>query len=481
MNCLRDLLTRRRWLAVTSSGVGLAALATLYRDRLTGSSNNHQVGTSSDDMREPRAKRVIYLHQAGAPAQMDLFDYKPQLERWRGSELPASVRQGQRLTALTATQKSLPVTPSSFSFRQHGQSGAWLSELLPEHAKIVDDICFVRSMHTEAINHVQADSFLHTGSEQPGRPSLGAWLSYGLGRENDDLPAYVVLTSKGSALRGGESLQSSLWANGFLPAQHQGVKLRSQGEPVLYLSNPPGIDAAARRDMLDALAQLNQQTYQRYKDPETLARIEQFEIANRMQRSVPELADFSDESESTFKLYGKDARQPGTFAANCLLARRLAERNVRFIQLFHRGWDQHSSINFDLPKQARDVDQASAALVVDLKQRGLLEDTLVVWGSEFGRTVYCQGEITRTDYGRDHHPRCFTIWMAGGGVRAGMAYGQTDDYSYNVVDRPVHIHDLNATILHCLGIDHRKLTYRWNGRDFRLTDVGGNVISDILS
>ena len=486
MGQIRETLTRRRFLALTGSAAGVAALVSLLEGRLQlPNGSSAAAANSSNDGSVPpatrRASRVIYLHQSGAPSQMDLFDYKPMLAKWHGKELPASVRNNQRLTELTANQKSLPVTNSKFRFAQYGQSGAWLSELLPHHRKVVDDVCFIRSVHTEAINHVQASSFLHSGSEQPGRPSLGSWLSYGLGRINEDLPAYVVLTSRGSALRGGESLQSRLWSSGFLPSQHQGVKFRSKGDPVLYLSNPSGDRKPTSPGMAGTLSQLNRSTHTRYADPEILARIEQFELAYRMQHALPDVVDLSDEPDSTFELYGSDARRKGTFASNCLLARRLAERGVRFIQLFHRGWDQHSSINFDLPKQALDVDQASAALVQDLKQRGMLEDTLVIWGGEFGRTVFCQGELSRNDYGRDHHPRCFTMWMAGGGTKPGMTYGATDDYSYNVAENPVHVHDLNATILHCLGIDHRKLTYRWKGRDFRLTDVGGNVVQDILS
>lgn len=474
-------------------GVGVAALSSLltrcyYDQRLkvpladqpqpTVPPIGHPVATRVQP--GVRAKRIIYLHQGGAPSQVDLFDHKPVLAEWHGKDLPDSVRQGQRLTELTANQTSLPITSSKFKFAQYGQSGAWLSELLPHHQKIVDQVCFVRSMHTEAINHVQAASFTQTGSEQPGRPSMGAWVSYGLGSLNDDLPAYVVLTSKGSAFRGGESLQQRLWSSGFLPAEHQGVKFRSKADPVLYLSNPPGISRDQRRLQLDYLGKLNRRTFEAYGDLETAARMEQFEMAFRMQQSIPPLANLSDEPDSTFELYGEDARTPGTFAANCVLARRLAERDVRFIQLFHRGWDQHSAVNFDLPKQAKDVDQASAALVQDLAQRGMLEDTLVIWGSEFGRTVYCQGELSSPNYGRDHHPRCFTIWMAGGGIQPGTVYGETDELGYNVVENPVHVHDLNATILHCLGVDHRQLTFRFKGRDFRLTDVAGRIVEDLL-
>lgn len=482
----------RRVLLTTGigGGLGLAALSTLVSD----SDRRHTAGTQgihppiqpasrstqTDRLQLGKAKRVIYLHQAGAPSQVDLFDNKPDLQTWHGKNLPDSVRQGQRLTELTANQTSLSLAASKFQFAQYGQSGAWLSELLPYHRQIVDRVCFVRSMYTEAINHVQAASFTHTGSEQPGRPSLGSWLSYALGSQNADLPTYVVLTSKGSAYRGGESLQQQLWSSGFLPTSHQGVQFRSQRDAVLYLSNPQHLPNQLRRHQLSAIDKINHLTATQLGDPHALARVEQFEMAFRLQSSVPELTNLSDEPESTYQLYGDAARQPGTYAYNCLLARRLAERNVRFIQLFHRGWDQHSAINYELPKQAHDVDQASAALILDLERRGLLDETLVVWGSEFGRTSFSQGNINESGYGRDHHPRCFTVWLAGGGVRSGMVYGLTDQLGYNVVENGVHIHDLNATILHCLGIDHRRLTFPFKGRDFRLTDVGGNVVKDIL-
>ncbi len=468
-----DSLNRRAFLDGGAAALGSIALNSLAKE--SSASNTASLGPAAT------AKRVIYLHQAGAPSQLDLFDYKPNLAEWYGKDLPESVRGGQRLTELTANQESLPVAPSKFKFNKHGQSGTWLSELLPHHRKIVDKACFVRSMYTEAINHVQAASFLHTGSELAGRPSLGAWASYGLGDLNHDLPAYVVLTSKGSAYRSGESLQQRLWSSGFLPSEYQGIKFRAKRDPILYLSNPEGVSRAVRRRQLDAMAKMNRKGWQEHADSETLARIEQFELAFRMQDAVPDLADLSSEPESTFKLYGEDARSPGTYASNCVMARRLAERDVRFIQLFHRGWDQHSTVNDDLPKQCKDVDQASAALIEDLEQRGLLDDTLVIWGSEFGRTVYSQGDIASRSYGRDHHPRCFTLWMAGGGVRPGLTYGQTDELGYNVTSNPVHVHDLNATIMHCLGIDHTQLTYRFKGRDFRLTDTAGEVKTDLLA
>jgi hypothetical protein len=429
----------------------------------------------------PTAKRVIYLFQSGAPSQIDLFDYKPALEALRAKELPDSIRQGQRLTGMTATQTSFPVAPSLFHFAQHGQSGAWLSELLPHTARVVDSLCFIKSMNTEQINHDPAVTFCQTGFQLAGRPSIGSWLSYGLGSENKELPAFVVMISQGSGNRGDQPLYDRLWGSGFLPSKYQGVKFRGGGDPVLYLSNPPGVDPAMRRRYLDDLAQLNQANLREYHDPEIATRISQYEMAFKMQTSVPELTDLSKETERTFDLYGPDSRKPGTFAANCLLARRLAERDVRFIQLFHRGWDQHTNLPKQIRGQAKDTDQASAALITDLRERGLLKDTLVVWGGEFGRTVYSQGKLTADDYGRDHHPRCFTIWMAGGGIKPGLTVGETDDFSYNVVRDPVDIHDLHATILRTLGIDHTKLTFKFQGRNFRLTDVSGRVIDKALA
>jgi hypothetical protein len=470
-------LHRRDFMNEAAGGVLLAALATLLPSSESSAADKKTFGLP----RFPaRARHIIYMHHIGAPSQIDLFDYKPQLEKWHGTEIPASVRGDQRLTAFTADQKSLPITASKFHFSQHGQSAAWLSELLPHHSRIVDDVCFIRSMHTEAINHVTGASLTLTGSERAGRPSIGAWVNYGLGKESEELPAFVVLTSRGSAWTGGEALQSQLWSNGFLPAQYQGVQFRSTGDPVLYLSDPPGVTRSLRTKWLDTVRQLNGHADERWHDPEISARVQQFETAFRMQQAMPELVDTAQEPPHVFELYGEDARRPGSFAANCLLARRLVERGVRFVQLFHRGWDHHERLNESHPLQARDVDQASAALVLDLKQRGLLDETLVVWGSEFGRTVFCQGDLSNPNFGRDHHPRCFTVWLAGGGVRGGMTYGTTDDYSYNIVQDPVHIHDLNATLLHCLGVDHERLTFRHQGRDFRLTDVGGAVVRKIL-
>ncbi|MBM4002798.1 MAG: DUF1501 domain-containing protein [Planctomycetes bacterium] len=429
---------------------------------------------------EPTARRVLYLFQSGAPSQLDLFDPKPGLEPRRATELPDSIRQGQRLTGMTSKQSSFPVAPSRYAFARHGSSGAWISELLPHTARIADELCFVRSMHTEAINHDPAVTFFQTGAQLAGRPSMGSWLSYGLGSENQNLPAFVAMVSIGTGNPNDQPLYDRLWGSGFLPSRYQGVKFRSQGDPVLHLSNPPGIDGRLRRLMLDDLVALNQQRFEQEHDPEIATRIAQYELAFRMQSSVPELTDLTDEPEHVFELYGPDSRKPGSYAANCLLARRLLERGVRFVQLFHRGWDQHLNLPKQITGQCLDTDQPSAALIHDLRQRGLLDDTLVVWGGEFGRTVYCQGTLTAENYGRDHHPRCFTIWMSGGGIRPGITYGETDDYSYNIVRDPVHVHDLHATMLHCLGIDHTRLTYRYQGRDFRLTDVHGRVIRDLL-
>lgn len=428
----------------------------------------------------PKAKRVIYLFMSGAPSQLDLFDHKPNLLDRFDEELPSSIRRGQRITTMTSGQTRFPVAPSRFEFERHGAHGAWVSELLPETARIVDKIAIVKSVHTDAINHDPAITFIQTGHQQPGRPSLGSWLSYGLGSLNRDYPDFVVLHSTWSAKRDAQALYSRLWGSGFLPSEFQGCALRANGDPILYLANPAGIDRAQRRRMLDRLADLNRRTLAREGDPEIQARIAQYEMAYRLQRSVPELMDLADEPQSVLDLYGDDVNKPGTFAANCLMARRLAERDVRFIQVFHRGWDQHNNLPADLSRQCGDVDQAAAGLVRDLEQRGLLDDTLVVWGGEFGRTVYCQGKLTQKNYGRDHHPRCFSIWMAGGGIRPGIVYGQTDDYGYNITENPVHVHDLNATILHLLGIDHKRLTYRFQGRDFRLTDVHGRIVKDLL-
>lgn len=462
-------LQRRQFIQGGGLSLGGLALSSLMND------------TSAVTGRAPKAKRIIYLFMHGGPSQLDLFDHKPGLKKLHGQELPASVRGDQRLTGMTSGQKSLPITSSMFRFARHGQSGAWVSELLPHTAGIVDELCVVRSMHTEAINHDPAVTLLQTGHQQPGRPSFGAWLSYGLGCESKDLPAFVVMVSRGSAARPADPLYARLWGSGFLPSNHQGVALRSSGDPVLYLSNPSGVDAATRRDQLDVIAALNQKQLDEQHDPEIATRIAQYEMAFRMQTSVPDLTDFSDESEATLDAYGPQSRQPGTFAANCIMARRMAERGVRFIQLYHRGWDQHYNLPSDLRLQCGDVDQPCAALIRDLKQRGMLEDTLVVWGGEFGRTTYSQGKLEPTNHGRDHHGRCFTMWMAGGGIAPGVQFGETDDFCFNVTQNPVHVHDLNATLLHQFGIDHTRLTFRFQGRDYRLTDVHGEVVKGILS
>ena len=470
-------INRRQFFGRAATGIGAAALSSLIGPGVAEAA----ITPGSVPHFAPKAKRVIYLFQSGGPSQMDLFDYKPQMQKFQGTDLPTSIRMGQRITGMTSGQSTLPVASSMFEFQQHGQSGAWISELLPHTAKIADDLCIIKTLNTEAINHDPGITYLQTGHQQPGRPSLGAWMSYGLGSENDDLPGFIVLISHGSSKRDAQALFQRLWGSGFLPSEHQGVNFRAAADPVLYLSNPPGIDRNSRRRMLDGLQQLNEMQYHEYSDPEIVARIAQYEMAYRMQASVPDLTDLSDEPDSTFELYGEDARMPGTYAANCLLARRMAERDVRFIQLYHRGWDQHGELPRDIRLQCGDVDQSSAALVTDLKQRGLLDDTLVIWAGEFGRTVYCQGNLQPDNYGRDHHGRNYCMWMAGGGVKGGMTYGETDDFCYNVVENPVHVHDLNATILHLMGMDHERLTYRFQGRDFRLTDVHGNVMKDILA
>ena len=479
MNPIREhqlTLTRRQLFGRAATGIGTVALGSLLAQRAEAAK-----GLPGFPNFPPKAKRVIYLHQSGAPSQMDLFDYKPTLGARFGEDLPDSIRQGQRLTGMTSGQKRFPVAPSVYKFAQHGRAGIWLSELLPHTAEIADDICVVKSLFTEAINHDPAITFIQTGSQVAGRPCFGSWISYGLGCETDDLPAFVVMISRGTGRRVDQPLYDRLWGSGFLPSAYQGVKFRSGGDPVLYLSNPPGIDALRRRSMLDDIRQLDEINEKEFGDPEILTRIRQYEMSYRMQTSVPELTDLSKEPASTFDLYGSESRTPGTYAANCILARRLAERGVRFIQLYHMGWDHHEGVPRQLPPQCRDTDQASAALIKDLKQRGMLDDTLVVWGGEFGRTVYCQGTLSPENYGRDHHPRCFTVWMAGGGIKPGVSYGETDDYSYNITQNPVHVHDMNATLLHCLGVDHTKLTYRYQGRDFRLTDVHGSVVKELVT
>lgn len=480
----QDSINRRTFLR-RSGGLGLTALFTMLGGdglaAMLDGPKNRVGGLPGFPNFTPKANRVIYLFQSGAPSQLDLFDYKPALEKERGEDLPESIRNGQRLTGMTSGQKNFPVAPSIFKFAQHGKSGIWLSELFPHLSEIVDELCFIYTMHTEAINHDPAVTFFQTGSQLAGRPSMGSWLSYGLGSETKDLPAFVVLTSTGTGRKDDQPLYDRLWGSGFIPTVHQGVKFRNTGDPVLYLSNPDGIDAATRRSMLTDLASLNTLKFGSSHDPEISTRIAQYELAFRMQTSVPELTDISREPSSVLEMYGPEVKRPGSYAYNCLLARRLAERGVRFVQLFHMGWDQH----FDLPRaikgQTYDTDQPTAALVNDLKQRGMMDDTLLVWGGEFGRTVYSQGELSMSNYGRDHHPRCFTIFMTGAGLKKGVAYGKTDDYGYNVVENPVDVHDLHATMLHIMGIDHTKLTFRYQGRDFRLTDVSGELIEGIMA
>ena len=468
------LTNRRQFLGRSAAGIGSLALGSLL------SQDSAADGLTDFPNFAPKAKRVIYMFQSGAPSQMDLLDYKPSLTKLHGQELPESIRMGQRLTGMTSRQKSFAVADAIYGFKNYGKSGLPLSTKLPYTGKVADDLCIVNSMFTEAINHDPAITFIQTGHQQPGRPSIGAWFSYGLGSESDDLPAFVVMLSKNTNPIA-QPIYDRLWGSGFLPTNHQGVKFRSQGAPVLYLNDPTQSTGTDRRRFLNRLAEMNQLQYNRVGDPEIMTRISQYEMAYRMQTSVPELTDLSDEPESTFDLYGEDARIPGTHAANCLLARRLAERGTRFIQLFHRGWDHHFNVPKNLPKQCLETDQGSAALVADLKRRGMLDDTLVIWGGEFGRTVYSQGALTKTKYGRDHHPRCFSIWMAGGGVRPGIRYGKTDDFCYNITEDPVHVHDINATIMHLMGIDHEQLTYRYQGRDYRLTDIHGHVVNGILA
>jgi hypothetical protein len=476
---LRQSWTRRAFLRSSACGVGAWALASLLGNGLAAAETIDPLrsfGVVNPLHFAPKAKRVIYLFMSGAPSQIDLFDPKPKLAELTGTDLPDSVRMGQRITGMTSGQKHLFCVGSPFQFVKHGQCGMELSELLPHTARIADDIALIRTLHTEPINHDPAVTYLATGNQQPGRPTLGAWVSYGLGSENHNLPAYIVMISG----HGGQSLQTRYWGNGFLPSNHQGVQFRSQGDPVLFFSNPPGLSEKARRQMLDDVQELNRIQLDTLGDPEIATRIEAYEMAFRMQTSVPELMDISQEPKPILELYGAE---PGkaSFANNCLLARRLAERGVRFIQLIHRDWDHHSDLPREIRKQAELTDRASAALVSDLKSRGLLEDTLVVWGGEFGRTAYSQGEITKTSFGRDHHPRCFSLWLAGGGVKGGVVHGQTDDFAYNIVRDGVHVHDLHATILHCLGIQHEKLTFKFQGRDFRLTDVAGEVVKPLLA
>ena len=485
----QDAVNRRVFLQSSALGLGAAALGSLLnRDAFAAPAPGAALGANKAHIplpgfphHAPKAKRIIYLFQSGAPSQMDLFDPKPQMQAQFGKDLPDSIRKGQRLTTMTSGQAKFPIAPSIFKFAQHGKSGMWFSDIMPHMAKIADEFCMIRSMHTEAINHDPAITFFQTGAQLAGRPSIGSWVSYGLGSENQDLPAYVVLTSFGSGRPDDQPLYDRLWGAGFLPSKHQGVKFRNKGDAVLYLSNPPGVDQDARRGTLDRLAALNSKRFEQIGDPEIQTRIAQYEMAFRMQTSVPELLDVSKEPKEVLDAYGPDVKRPGSYAANCLLARRLAERDVRFVQLFHMGWDHHGGLPAAIRGQCKDTDQPTAALINDLKQRGLLKDTLIVWGGEFGRTIYSQGGLTNDNYGRDHHPRCFTMLLAGAGVKTGVVHGETDDYCYNIVRDPVHVHDLNATIMHLMGVVHTKLTYRYQGRDFRLTDIHGELVRDVMA
>lgn len=470
-------MNRRKFLSRLSLGVGSVALGSLMIPDLFGSSEEKNLMAGLPHF-APKAKRIIYLFQNGAPSQLDLFDYKPKLQQMFGEDLPASIRQGQRLTGMTADQKKFPLAGTAFQFDQYGQSRVWLSELLPHTARAADDICFINSMYTEAINHDPALTFFQTGAQVGNRPSFGSWMSYGLGSENKNLPAFCVLLSKGRG--NGQGVYSKLWSNGFLDSIHQGVQFSSGENPVLYLNDPESVSRADRRDMLDKIAALNEESYTAFGDPEINAKVKQYELAYRMQTAVPEVTDLTKEPESIIKLYGPDCMVPGTYAANCLLARKLSENGVRFVQLYHQGWDGHNNLPGEIKGQCRDTDQASAALITDLKQRGLLDETLIIWGGEFGRTNYCQGKLAKDNYGRDHHPRCFTIWMAGGGVKPGV-YGQTDEFGYNISKDPVHVHDLHATVLHLMGINHEQLTFKHLGRRYRLTDVSGNVIKGLMA
>ena len=472
-------ITRRHFLGKMSLGLGSVALGSLLIPDLLKSGEDAVAQITGLPHFAPKAKRIIYLFQNGAPSQLESFDYKPLLNKMTGQELPASIRMGQRLTGMTSDQTSFPLVGSHFSFKQYGQSGAWVSELFPHTAKIVDELCFIKTMHTEAINHDPALTFMQSGAQQGNRPSMGAWMSYGLGSENKNLPAFCVLLSRGRG--NGQGVYSKLWSNGFLDSVHQGVQFSSSEERVLYLNDPAGRDRESTRKMLDQLAQLNSINYKEFGDPEIEAKVQQYEMAYRMQTAVPELSDLTQEPDHIIKMYGADCLSPGTYASNCLLARKLSESGVRFVQLYHQGWDQHDNMVGDMPLQAQDVDRATAALVMDLKQRGLLEETLVIWGGEFGRTNYCQGNLKKNNYGRDHHPRNYTIWMAGGGVRPGMVYGQTDDFGYNIVKDPVHVNDFHATILHLMGLNHEQLTFKHLGRRYRLTDVAGKVVHDLLA
>jgi len=474
-------MNRRTFITNSAMGIGAMALTSLLGlpQAQASASNMLGGGILKKPHVTPRAKRVVFLFQSGGPSQFETFDYKPFLQKHHGEDLPDSVRKGQRLTGMSASQSQLPMVGTPYGFNQYGESGAWVSDLLPYTAEIADDLCIVKSLHTDQINHDPALTFFQTGHQLPGRPSIGSWLQYGLGSENDNLPAFIVLVSNNAPRD--QPLYARLWGNGFLPSRHQGVQFRASADPVLYLNDPQGYHRSDREQMLHALKEVNLAQMEQVGDASIQDRIKQYEMAFRMQLSVPEVRDMSDEPDSIFEMYGEDSRQPGTYAANCLLARRLLEKDVRFVQLYHQGWDNHGNLPSSIERQCKDTDQASAALVKDLKQRGLLEDTLVIWGGEFGRTNYSQGKLTATNFGRDHHPRCFTMWMAGGGVKPGISYGTTDPFGYNIVENPVHVHDFQATLLHIMGIDHERLTYEYQGRRFRLTDVSGHVVNDILT
>jgi Protein of unknown function (DUF1501) len=486
---LNKKLDRRNFLTKTSMGLGAMALGSLFGKEVFSQAKKLLTAESNQSLEEeilraiphlaPKAKRVVFLFMAGGPSQLETFDYKPKLYNMAGQGLPDSIRQGQRLTSMSSNQSILPVVPSLYKFNQQGKSQTWISELLPHTAQVVDDLCIIKSLYTEAINHDPAITFFQTGNQLPGRPSMGSWFSYGLGSDNKNLPAFIVLISKNAPKD--QPLYARLWGNGFLPTEHQGVQFRAGKDPVLFLENPEGYDNVDRKEMLDYLTQLNKLQNEPYSDPEVDARIAQYEMAFRMQSSVPGVMDISQEPKEVFELYGPDSKEPGTYAANCLLARKLLEKDVKFVQLYHQGWDHHGGLPGGMIKQCKDIDQPTAAFIKDLKRRGLLEDTLVIWGGEFGRTVYSQGKLLPNDYGRDHHPRCFTMWMAGAGVKAGISYGETDDFSYNIIKDPVHVHDFHATIMHLMGVDHERLTYKFQGRRFRLTDVSGKVVDDILA
>ncbi len=480
LNKYRLNYTRRHFLTRAGLGLGSIALGSLL---IPGAFGKKEEESSLQALGipqfAPKAKRIIYLFQNGAPSQLESFDYKPLLTQMQGKDLPASIRMGQRLTGMTASQEKFPLVGSAFGFKQYGQSGAWISDMFPQIASIADDICIVKTIHTDAINHDPALTFFQTGAQQGNRPSMGAWMSYGLGSDNKNLPAYCVLLSRGRG--NGQGVYSKLWTNGFLDSIHQGVVFSSGEDPVLYLKNPEGQDKVSRRDMLDNLAKLNALSFEHFGDPEIQTKVQQYEMSYRMQTAVPELTDLSKEPDNIIKMYGPDCLVPGTYAANCLLARKLSESGVRFVQLYHQGWDQHGNLVGEMPLQAQDVDRASAALVKDLKQRGLLDETLVIWGGEFGRTNYCQGDLSKDNYGRDHHPKCFSIWMAGGGIKPGTVYGETDEFGYNIVKDPVSVHDFHATVLHLMGVNHEQLTFKHLGRRYRLTDVEGTLVKGIMA